>query len=162
MEINEIPHKEYFKFIDKKFNQKTKRINAEEINEILAFTSLHTWYVQYMCNRLYAKNRKITLKLLNEEKVKMLDEFEPVYHNYKALLSTFQWQVLRAVAREEKLFKPSAFAFLYKYNLGAAASVKRALDSLVTQDMVSIIWENNEKYYRLNDVFLMRWFQRGN
>jgi len=162
MELHEIPKKEYQKFILKKMNVKSNKIGNEEIAEILEFTLCHTWYVQFFCNRLYAKKRKVTLKLIQEEKLKMLNEFEPVYHNFKALLSALQWQVLRAVAKEERLYSPTAFEFLYKYKLGAAASVKRALQALIAQDMVSVIQDDFKGYYRLNDVFLMRWFQRGN
>lgn len=160
MEIHEIPKEEYISFILSKFNARNPRMSREEAADILDFTMGHTWYVQYLCNRLYGSRRKVTPHLLKDEKLRLLNEFEPVYHNFKALLSPYQWRVLRAVAREEKLYMPNAASFLYRHKLGAAASVKRAIESLIEQDMVSVVQDEERRYFRLNDVFLMRWFQR--
>lgn len=160
MEIHEIPKEEYIRFILLKFNARNPRIGREEAADILDFTMGHTWYVQYLCNRMYGSRRKVTPHLLKDEKLRLLNEFEPVYHNFKALLSPYQWRVLRAIAREEKLYMPNAASFLYRHKLGAAASVKRAIESLIEQDMVSVVQDEERRYFRLNDVFLMRWFQR--
>lgn len=162
MELQEIGRSDYRKFILKHFNTKRNRILPEMADAILDITLGHTWYVQYLCNRLYATERLVTEKLLASEMRALLKEFEPVYHNFKSLLSPFQWQVLRAVAIEERVYMPGSHVFLHRHNLGAAASVRRALDSLIQQDMISEINTGSERYYRLNDVFLMRWFQSWN
>ncbi len=159
IELNEISEKEYTTFILKHFNKKRQRITKTEVSLILEFTMRHTWYTQYLCNNLYASNKIITEQKIRVMMSKILKEKESYFHNYRAMLSTLQWQVARAIALEEKVYEPNSQKFLAKHKLSAASAVKRAIESLIQQDLVSEIQEGDKRYFRLNDVFLIRWFQ---
>jgi len=52
------------------------------------------------------------------------------------LLTTAQWKLLKAIAKEQKLGQPYSKNFIHKYNFGTSAIVKRGIDSLIQKEMV--------------------------
>ena len=116
----------------------------------------HTYYVQFLCNRLYAlKENTITESLVRNTLKSLLKENEPVYINYRNLLTDYQWKVLTAVAIEGNAQLITSKDFISKHNLGTPSSVHSAVKSLLSKEM--IYKEGND--YFIYDVFLERWLE---
>jgi predicted transcriptional regulator len=75
------------------------------------------------------------------------------------LLTAAQWQLLTAVAKEEKLYKPGARDIISTYRLGTPSNVQRSLDSLLTKEMIYREETAEGTYYTVYEVFLARWLQ---
>ncbi len=157
MTLEPIDRKQYAAFIIKKFRQGKREIDKEEVEAILDWTRGYTWYVQFVCNRLFAMsakkyNKAILINLL----LNILKENEPVYTNYRNLLTEYQWKLLIATAKEEAVAMPTSGEFISKYKLGSPSSVKTALEALLYKQLMY----QSENGYRVYDVFLSRWLER--
>ena len=64
-----------------------------------------------------------------------------------------------AIGKEEKVYKPTSSSFILKYQLVNGASVKRSLEALIAKEMVLQIQEDEKFYFRIYDVFLLRWLK---
>lgn len=163
MELKEVNESLYRKFITKHLAAGKKKITKEALDTLFELSLNHTWYVQMICNKLYfMPNDTITGEHVRHTIDQLIKQFEPVYFNYRGMLTSLQWRVLKAIAREEKVFSPNSKDFIQQYKLGTAPSVNRALSSLLDQEHISKVYlESNQSYYRLNDVFLLHWLQSG-
>lgn len=153
MEIGLIPEEAYKTFIKAKFSKGNISITKEALDRMVEITGLHTFYVQYFCNRLYGSFRRIDTDQVDQSMVTILKENEPVYANYLNLLTTMQYRVLKAIALNGGIENPLSKEFLSEYDLGAASSVSQAIKSLSDKEFVSF----SKNRYRLNDVFLGQW-----
>lgn len=81
------------------------------------------------------------------------------YIQYRRLLSPVQWQLLIAIAKEERVFQPQSKAFLAKYKIGTPANSKRALEALLDKEMIFQEEDLRNSWYQVYDVFLSRWLQ---
>lgn len=157
MQLEKIDNTVYAAFIKNIFVKARKRITDDSIKYILDWTKTHTWYVQFVCNRLFALGEKnITLELINKTLLEILKEYEMYYYNYRNLLTDYQWQVLRAIAIEDEVKMPTAKAFIQLHKLGTPSSVKTALTALIDREVVY----HDAGKYSVNDVFLSRWLAR--
>lgn len=156
MYLERIPTNAYLPFICQKFKEGKRTLPEELAMEILTWTRRHTFYVQYTCNRLYAANiKKIKHQHLIELYGNILKENEQAFINYRNLLTTNQFELLRAIAYNEGVEKPNSHEFISKYNIGAASTVSRALDALIAKEMAFI----DEGKYQVYEVFFSRWLQ---
>jgi len=160
MSLHFIPKKNYGNFIKKLFKKYAKSISNEAVDFICDWTSLHTFYTQYFCNQLFAKgilDIDITdVKLLASD---ILALQEAKFYQYRTLLTKAQWNLLKAIANEQRLFKPHAKAFIIKSGLGSSSIVTRTLDALLAKEMVYRNTQIEKPYYEVYDKFLMRWLQ---
>lgn len=144
----------YSKFIKDKFNKAGNSIEDDQISRIFEWTRLHTWYVQYVCNKLFELNEStITYKTVNKILSEVLSGFEPEYVNYRNLLTSHQFRLLIAFAAEGAVEMPTSGAFIRKYDLNSASSVTTSLKSLLEKEM--IVNENGK--WMVYDVFFSRW-----
>jgi AAA+ ATPase superfamily predicted ATPase len=153
MEISAIKPEIYKKFIRDKFTKGSITITDPALDKIIEITRLHTFYVQYFCNRLYSEYANIDTGDVDHTLITILRENEPVYANYLNLLTTMQYRVLKAIAINDGIDNPLSKEFLSKYDLGAASSVSQAIKSLSDKEFVFF----SEQRYRLNDIFLAQW-----
>jgi len=153
MEIGKIPEAEYSLFIQERFSGRTRAITPEAIDLIFEITSLHTFYVQYMCNRLYSSYKKVDIGQVKEMLLNIINENEPIYAGYINLITPLQFRVLREIAINDGVRNPTAGDFLNKYFLGAASSVSQAMKSLEEKGFISL----NEDIFCLNDMFFRHW-----
>jgi RecG-like helicase len=153
MEISSIEPEIYKVFIKDKFKKGSISIYDTALDRIVEITGLHTFYVQYFCNRLYSEHKSIGNDDVDQTLITILRENEPVYASYLNLLTTMQYRVLKAIAQNDGIDNPLSKEFLSKYNLGAASSVSQAIKSLSEKEFV--FYSKNR--YRLNDVFLAQW-----
>ena len=156
MQLERIPGKEYGEFIISKFEKGKKKISNGTTAKILEICRLHTYYVQFLCNRLYGlKDKTITDSLVQNTLESILKENEPVYINYRNLLTDYQWKVLTAIAIEGNAKLITSKNFIAKHNLGTPSSVHSAVKALLIKEM---IYKEEDDYF-IYDVFLERWLE---
>lgn len=158
MQLERISETEYAEFIKKNFERGKKKINKDSIIKILELCRRHTYYVQFLCNRLYSteeSNISENLVLITLESI--LKENEPVYLSYRNLLTSYQWKVLTAIALEGSARLITSKDFIAKHNLGTPSSVQSAVKSLIEKEMIF----KEEDYFYVYDVFLERWLERN-
>ncbi len=155
-----ISEKDYREFIQKIFREKKRKISVEAIDFILQWTSRHTYYTQLICNRIYADGFK-NIQLDDVQKIckNILDEMAGNYYQYRNLLTRTQWDLLKAIAREEKVSQLHSRDFLRKHGLGTTSTISRTVESLLEKELIYREINAEESYYMLNDKFLMRWLQ---
>ncbi|MFD2202079.1 AAA family ATPase [Shivajiella indica] len=161
MKLDKIPKEEYADFIKQKFEHAKWKVDMEGIEELLDWTDLHTYYVQLICNRMYHAGYKKNIPLAwKVEALKAMEEMQHTFFNIRNLLTKGQWRLLAAIAKEEKVFFPTAGDFIKKYDLTSSAAVIRALEALVEKEIIYYDYnQNGEKFYKLVDLLMMRWFQ---
>jgi len=158
LHLQHIDTKDYSKFITAKFKEVGNSISKEAVNYILEFTNCHTYYVQYICNKLCSKT-KVSYDLLAVKNIisDILKEQETVYYSYRNLITPFQWLLLKAIAKEDGVLKITAKEFIYEHRLGAATSVKSAAKALIEKEL--IYFEGGK--YAVYDVFFSKWLKVG-
>jgi uncharacterized protein len=96
----------YAAFITRHFEAARKRIAAEVVQEGLRWCRHHTYYVQYLFNRLFALGRKdMTTADLLRTQASILKERAPEYMTVQRLLSPNQAALLTAIAKEVRYGK---------------------------------------------------------
>lgn len=157
--LNPIVKEKYASFIRHHFRNGNVSIEQQVIDDILLWTDLHTFYVQLLCNRIFASGAPIvTDKIWKIEADKILSEQEPVFFQYRELLSKGQWNLFKAIAKSGKEYEPTSAAFVKKYALGNASSVLRALHALIDREIVYHAFDSTGfKYYAVNDLLFRRW-----
>lgn len=155
-----IKRADYAAFITGHFKQAKRNMTLEAVDYLLDFTEGFTYYTQVMCNRLYATAiKKIDIETVKKECGDLLSLNEPIFFQYRNLLTTAQWQLLIAIAKETRLYKPHSSEFIKKYRLGTSSLVTRGLDALLTKEMIYHHTTEQKPHYAVYDKFLMRWLQ---
>jgi uncharacterized protein len=151
----------YGDFIKRIFTENKVKISKESISFILNFTNCHTFYTQYFCNFLFALNYKnIELQNVQNCAIEILKINEPIFFQYRNLITKAQWHLLQAIAKENKLYKAHSKAFINKYSLGTSSMVTRGMDSLLEKELIYYNSLVEKPYYEVYDKFMMRWMQR--
>ncbi len=161
LNLTSINKEEYQEFIARQFQQHRRHTDKEVLNFICDWTRLHTYYTQALCNRIFAEGHsKITIAQAQAIAGELLLEQEANFFQYRTLLTGAQWQLLQAIAKEDKLYQPNAKEFIARYKLGTPSNVKRSLDALLTKEMIYQEPDKKGNYYSVYDCFLARWLQR--
>lgn len=161
LSFDAIPVEEYRRFIESQFQVHKKRVEPGLIGEVLAWARVHTYFVQLMCNRMFSgSHRVVSRQVFLHEMNRLLKEQEPVFFQYRELLTKQQWELLVALGLEDETKGPTSMKFIHKYKLGNPASVLRALNALEDKEMVyHRSDEKGKKRYYVYDLLLNRWIQ---
>jgi hypothetical protein len=89
-----------------------------------------------------------------------ISEQEPLFFQYRNLLTPIQWNLLKAIAREGKIYQPNSKDFIEKHKLGIPANIQRAMESLLNKEMIYKGNDSTGAYYTVYDVFLSRWMEK--
>jgi AAA+ ATPase superfamily predicted ATPase len=159
--LTKIREEEYALFIHEKFADAKMKIQDSEIQLILRWTRAHTFYVQMVCNRLFAMQQK----MISEEDVKnvfadILQENEAAYFNYKNILPENQWRMLSAIAKEGTVSSPTSNAFIHRYRLGSSSAVLKSVKALLDKEFVYQQPIDDKKALVVYDVFFSRWLEK--
>jgi AAA+ ATPase superfamily predicted ATPase len=159
--LDKISHGSYAAFIRKQFEDNGKHIMDDAVDAILDWTGRHTYYTQFLCNRVFQDVRK-EASLLDVFRCAdiILDENADAFLERRNLLTRKQWDYLIAVAKEGTLSRPTSAEFLQKYRLGAPSSSLRTLESLVEKELVLETRRPEGSIYRVYNVFLSHWLER--
>ena len=159
LKISKIEYKKYAAFITKKFAENNMIANDKVINQLMAWTDGHTYYVQLLCNRIFLTGiDEITDAVWKEEAYRLLIEQEPVFYNYREMLTLPQWSLLKAISVEGELFEPTGNDFIVKHSLGSPSTVLRSLQALLRMELIYFDYTpEGKKYYKMNDLLFRRW-----
>lgn len=161
LKIDKIDRDKYRTFIRKQFRSNGKTLDDKVIDSILEWADCHTYYVQLICNRTFLNGVNIiTEKIWKEEAERLLKEQEPVFFNYRNMLTHPQWNLLKAAASEGKLYEPTGMEFIMKYSLGNPSTVLRSLEALTRMELIYFDYNRDGgKYYSVNDLLFRRWIE---
>ena len=162
LKIVKINREQYSAFIRSHFIKAGKQISDEVINSVLDWTDVHTYYVQLLCNRVYAADTNlITQETWKEQAARLLQEQEIIFFKYRDLLTKQQWFLLKSIAHEGEVYSPTSKDFVSKYALGSPATVYRSLNALVEKEMIYSDYNpDGQLFYSVYDVLFRRWMQR--
>jgi AAA+ ATPase superfamily predicted ATPase len=160
LQLGGIRENTYAEFITENFEKHGRSITEEAVNFILEWTRRHTYYTQSLCKRVFESGiKEIDIEDVHEECGRILQENESNYFIYRNLLSPVQWLMLKAIAKEEKVYHPTAKQFLMQHKIGTPANVQRALDALLSKEVVFAAHDEKGRYYQVFDCFLSRWLE---
>ena len=159
LRIGRIKREKYISFIEKKFRDGKKVLKTEIIDQVLEWTDIHTYYVQLLCNRIYLSYApELTEKIWKEEAFRLLLEQQPVFFNYRGMLTIPQWQLLKSIALEGILFEPTGNDFIAKHSLGSPSTVLRSLQSLLRMELIYFDYTaEGKKFFKIHDLLFRRW-----
>lgn len=156
LQLGPIEHETYRDFICGKFAEAKRKLSEEHADRILDWCRHHTYYVQLVCNRLFSKGIKAPDDWYIESLFReIIQENQPVYYNYRKLLTGNQWILLQGIAREKGARQVMGAEFIRKNELGTPSSVQTALQALQDKEM---IFEEDDRWW-VYDVFLSRWLE---
>ncbi|MBM3404999.1 MAG: ATP-binding protein [Bacteroidetes bacterium] len=155
MFLEEIESNQYHSFINRHFARNKREIGSDIITDLLTWTRCHTWFTQYVCNKLFEKGKDIDRMIFQDVCRNILFEFSPFYIEYRNLLTRHQWQLLKAIAHEHKVSAITAGDFIKKYNLSNASTVRRSIETLIDKELV---YRHGDNYF-VYDVFFSRWLE---
>jgi hypothetical protein len=158
--LQEIDRRIYKDFIKRLFNRFNIITDEAALEFIADFSRLHTFYTQSICNRLFASgiksiNAGIVRKICNE----LINEHEQLFYQYRNLLTPIQWNLLKAIAKEGKVYQPNSRRFIEKHRIGIPANTQRAIESLLNKEMIFKGNDINGSFYSVYDLFLSRWME---
>ena len=159
MKIEKIAAAEYSSFICNLFREDKRQISEATANQILDWGGRHTYYIQLLCNRLYATGESaIGEELWRSEALRLIKEAEIIFFNYRELLTNAQWTLLKAIASEKTVYNPTSREFLNKHNLGGSATVLQSLKALLKKAMIFKDYNlNGEGFHSVYDVLFQHW-----
>ena len=159
LELGKIETSEYIKFIQEKFTLGNIEINDLTTQKLLEFTRHHTYYVQYLCNRLFETGISIiTEEVIIEKLTTILQENESYYYGFRNLLTEQQYLLLKAIGKEDGIAQPSSKKFINKHKLGTTSTINSAIKSLLNKELIF----KEDGIYKVYDVFFSLWLKLFN
>lgn len=160
LHLDKIAYEKYLTFIKKQFSRYKIKIDDEALHFILDWTFQHTYYTQTFCNVSFSLGEnEIKMKQLKETCSQIMKQNEPIFLQYRQLLTSSQWNFLIALAKEERVKHITAQNFISRYGIGTPANARRIAKSLVNKDLILFQSEPDGATYQIYDVFLLRWLQ---
>ena len=155
----EIPIESYSAFAQNHFAKSGKTLQPSLFETIYNLMLGHTWYIQLILNQLYSKpQKKYSETDLNKIITDILEEENATYKTYCEMLTKGQLRILTAIAKERKIANLTHTAFLKKYNLSAASSVRLTIKSLTDK---SLILKDEKGNYYVYDRFFSLWLEQA-
>lgn len=152
--IGTISEDAYYDFASEFFKRQGRELPHDIFSQIYQRYEGHTWYIQMLLNRLYAKKtRSIDLQLVQECISDILTENEYYYQNLLRIYSKGQSNLLKAIGKEKIVKEITAGSFISKYGLTATSSVKSSLSRLIDDEVVY----RSENRYIIYDRFFGDW-----
>jgi AAA+ ATPase superfamily predicted ATPase len=158
--LEPIHEDDYGPFIKRHFEKAGKILDNDALNWIFSFSLMHTYYVQWACNQIFASGiKKITLSKTKEVIYQQLALGEFSFSLIRNLLTINQWELLKAIAKEEYVESPNSQSFIKKYKLGTPSHVNRSLEALLSKELILKEHLSQKPKYRVYDVLLGRWLE---
>ncbi len=160
--LEKIENEIYCNFIIKMFKRYKKNIAKDTVYEMLDWTDTHTFYVQELCNSVFALNKDtIESQDWKNEARKLLKNNELTFFAFREMLTKHQWNLLTAIAINQPLTQPTAQKFIKENGLSGSATILKSLDALIK---IGIVFKDFDKegtsYYGVYDVYFRRWAER--
>ena len=155
--LDKIERNTYADFIKDNFEKAKQKIETEAVDLILELSKRHTYYTQFLCNRIFSMRMKkidcgVVVKVFDE----ILYENRAVYYTYEKMLTKRQFGLLKAISKEVNLTQPTSREFIQKHNLPTPSSVRAALTAILEKE---VAYEEGGAYF-VYDVFFSRYLER--
>lgn len=152
-----IPEATYYKFASDHLKATMTILPEETFHTIYQMFAGHTWYVQYVLNKLYEKSPavvddEVIGRCVHDIIMSNSEDYKKLYR----LLTSNQQQLLSAIAHEGTVTAINASAFINKYSLKGSSSINKALDYLLKNEFVY----SYEEGYQVYDRFMSLWLSR--
>ena len=158
MSIGVIAEKEYWNFAASFFKEQGRELPEDVFHLIYETYEGYTWYVQKVLNQMYGKaGREVNSNLVYDAIAEILKENGYYYQMLLKMYSNGRGKLLKAIAREKKVKEITSGAFIAKYDLTAASSVKSALERLLDDE---IIYQEEDGYI-VYDRFFGQWLAQN-
>lgn len=157
--LEPINKEKYVEFVSAHFGEADKPITTESIEYVYDRFDGHTWFIQYVFNRLYemtGKDTPATKELADEAVSYILSLFSPMFKEIFARMSEKQRALLVAISKEHKVTAPTGEEFISKYSLRSASAVQGAMRPLIEDETIAF---NNGLYFITNRFFSL-WLSR--
>ena len=157
--LEPINKEKYVEFVSAHFGEADKPITTESIEYVYERFDGHTWFIQYVFNRLYemtGKDTPATKELADEAVSYILSLFSPMFKEIFARMSEKQRALLVAISKEHKVTAPTGEEFISKYSLRSASAVQGAMRPLIEDETIAF---NNGLYFITNRFFSL-WLSR--
>lgn len=155
--LDKISKEVYFSFAHSFFEKEGKELPEEIFDKVYTWVDGHTWYVQYLLNRLFALPEKtLSPELLDSLMMEILQEEEYTYQTYFQLLTFNQTQLLKVIAKEGIVREVNAAAFIKKYDLKAVSNVNTSLRILIDKEFILRQPDGHIVYDRFMSIWLSR------
>lgn len=156
MNLAPIPLESYSLFAIRWMQAGGKELSEELFRKMYQRFNGHTWYMQYVLNRLYEQREPVLNEALFEKCLadivrSEVDEYQRLY----AILTENQSTLLRAIARERLVSAINGAGFIKKYGLKGSSSINTALKFLLNNEYVF----KSEEGYCVYDRFMELWLQ---
>ena len=157
--LEPINKEKYVEFVSAHFGEADKPITTESIEYVYERFDGHTWFIQYVFNRLYemsGKDTPATKELADEAVSYILSLFSPMFKEIFVRMSEKQRALLVAISKERKVTAPTGEEFISKYSLRSASAVQGAMRPLIEDETIAF---NNGLYFITNRFFSL-WLSR--
>ncbi|MFO7914230.1 MAG: ATP-binding protein [Candidatus Krumholzibacteriales bacterium] len=154
--LGKIDSEELISFIKNKFEDSGKTIADSLAGRVISECESHPYYVQYLCHILWEKvidKKRVTEKDFMDSLEILLERESSAFMATWDPLTVQQKQVLIALAKAGKQEQILASDFRAEYNLGAASSVQRTVESLLDKDLI----DKTNGAYSIIDVIFKKW-----
>ncbi len=146
-------------FIKAEFTTAGRVITSETITALVEATGGHPFYTQMLCSALWdITNDTVSASDLKSAVNLLLERENSAYTTLWSALPELPRKMLRAVATENPLFKPTSGKTVRTHGFASPSSSKSALTYLIDRDHVA---QNKDGGYFLVDRFLGMWCRRN-
>jgi len=157
--LEAIDKDKYRIFAKNHFQNAGKSLNDECFDAVYDRFEGHTWYVQYVLNRLYEMTREgqsVGMEMIGQALEHILGVFNVTFQNMLCRYSDRQRALLLAVAKEGKVSGILSAKFIGSHRLGSSSSVQAALNALLQDE--SIV--RNANVYQVGNRFFSLWLAK--
>lgn len=150
----------YAGFITGLFNEYGKSIEPDLVENIIHWTKDHTYYTQSLCNEVFnISGKQVTADHVRKAKLIILQSNTDRFLEIKRMTTPSQWKLLKAVAKEGEVLKPTSGAFLSKYGLASGPAVLKSLKSLIEKELILETVTLEGSVYSVYNVFFSRYLE---
>lgn len=162
--LEQIERSKYNAFATMHFEEYDKHIAPEDVDRVYDLFDGNTFAMQKTLNIAFSLTEKkewCTIDTIRQAIDEIIEENDFSYRTHLMSVGSSQKEVLYAIARSGKAMQITSAAFVGKYRLGSASSVQSAVRKLKADGWVAeYINQDGQKYYQVNDYFLMLWIQK--
>lgn len=161
LNLGKIPTDIYKAFITSLFAKGQRQIEDEALDFVLDWTRCHTFYTQQLCHTIY-ENGSALVNIVEAKAacVKLLQQGEAFYLQYRQMLTEKQWKFLVAVAKEGAVRQVTSSVFLQRHNLGTPSSARQQAEALCEKGLLDTEATLDYVEYSVSDVFFSRWLEK--
>lgn len=158
--VGKLDEQTYERFISGLFEEYGKHIDSELVKDIIRWTKDHTYYTQSLCNEVFScSGKEVRSENVKQAKRTILQMNTDRFLEIKRMTTPSQWKLLKAVAKEGEVRKPTSAAFLSKHGLTSGPAVLKSLKSLVDKELILETLTLEGSIYSVYNVFLSRYLE---